>query len=128
MGEAGWHVALSEIVRGERDADPPAESRRAAADIHRDVEHLALDDADQFALCVPDLQMEAAKRAGHRSRVVVLHERALDAVLAVAVDVIGLEEEPAPVHVHIRFDHENVRKFGRDESHGQASRSSTRNR
>ena len=126
--EPGRHVALPEVVGRERDANPSAERRRAAADVDGDVEDLALDDADQLALRPPDLQMQAAQRAADRPRMVVLHERAGDAVLAVRVGVIGLDEEAAVVVVDVGLDDERRPADRSGRRARQRSCSRTRNR
>src|SRR6185295_1259542 len=62
VGEPGRYVALPEVFRRERDRDPPPEHRGAAPDVHGNVVHLALDDANQLALRPADLQVQPAER------------------------------------------------------------------
>src|SRR5712691_4937941 len=45
------------------DAFPPAEPGRAAADVHRHIENLAGDDADELALRLADLVVQPAQHA-----------------------------------------------------------------
>src|SRR5437773_652038 len=81
VGKSRRDEALLEIRCGQTDADPATERRRAAADVDGDVEDLSLDDPDQLSLWPPKLQVQAAKCAADRSRMVVLDERGNDAVL-----------------------------------------------
>ena len=95
-----------------RHPDPPPEAWRATPDVHADVVDLTLDDADKFPLRPPDLQVQPPERPRNRARMIVLDERPLDAVLAVAGGVIGLHEEPAAVGEHLRLDDEDARDRG----------------
>jgi hypothetical protein len=55
--------------------------------------------------------------------VVVLHEVLGDALLPVAGLVVGLEEEAAPVAVHVRLDHDHAGDLRFEETHGAYSSS-----
>src|SRR5262249_49941087 len=74
------------------------------------------------------LEVQAAQRPPTRAGVIVLNERAVDAVFAVLRGVVGLEEEAAAIGVHVGFDHHDARKFGLHHPHGHASCSSIRRR
>jgi hypothetical protein len=106
-------------------AEPAAEGGRAAPDVDRDVEHLALDRAHQLALRSADLRVQAAQRPAHRVRVVVLHEGTRDAAGAVLVEVVRLHEEAARVAVHVRLHDDHARQRGLQELHRPAASSST---
>ena len=59
--EAARNEALPVVLRRQFDGDMPAEGRRPAADIDRDIQHPALDDPHQLALGMfPFLEMESA--------------------------------------------------------------------
>ncbi len=88
-----------------------------AAHIDGDVEDLAADDSNQLALGTPQLQMQAPQRSAGRFRMVVLHERAVDAVLAIAIGVIGLEEKAAAIDVHRRLDDQDLGDAGGNDAH-----------
>src|SRR5205814_43652 len=59
VGETGRDEHLAEVVAGELRAGPLAEGGRARADVDRDVENLALQRADQLALRLSDLRVQA---------------------------------------------------------------------
>jgi len=65
--------------RAQRHLQRPAECRRRPAEVHDHVEHRADRAADELALRVLDLVVEAAQHAAARARVVVLHEVDVDA-------------------------------------------------
>ena len=109
--EAGRDVELAEVLRRQRHADPPAEGRRAAPDVDRDVEDLARDRADQLALR-PAAAASAARAACPRTEREWLSctNGPVDAAVAVlALGVVGLEEEPARVAEDVRLDDEHAR-------------------
>jgi hypothetical protein len=59
---------------GQRDPDPFAEGRRAAANVDRNVENLARQRAHQLPLGLAHLVVQAAQHLGYRERLVVLYE------------------------------------------------------
>ena len=74
------------------------------AQVDRDVEHFAGDDAHELALRVLDLVVEAAQHAAPRARVVVLHERRVEPGRRERARVPALEEEAALVAEDARLD------------------------
>ena len=73
--EAARYEELAFVIPRELHRDVSSERGRAAADINRDVEHTAPDNAHEFRLGVsPFLEMEAPQYAVARVRFVVLHE------------------------------------------------------
>src|SRR5437868_8884407 len=115
--ESGRDEDLPEVVRAERRSHPPAEGLRARPDVHRHVEDLALDGADQLSLRLAALRVQAAQRPLRGSRLVVLHEVVRDPALAIFGGVEGLEEEAARVVEHLGLDQQHARKLGLDEAH-----------
>src|SRR2546425_426565 len=108
--------ALGRGIGPERDR--PAEGRRAAPDVDRDVEDLAGDDPDDLALRLPDLIVQAAQHAAPRARVVVLHEVRVQAGgLAERLAVVAFQKEAALVAEDFRLEDENLRDLGRDDLH-----------
>jgi hypothetical protein len=83
---------------------PPAEGRRAAADIDRDVEDLARGDANQLALRQAQLVVQPAQHTLARARVVVLDEPRPDSRLLEFPLVPALEEKAARVAEDFRLD------------------------
>src|SRR5262245_42025029 len=109
--------ALLEIRGGQVGGNPRTEGRGAAADVDGDVENLALDHPDQLSLRPPYLQMQAAQRAADRSRMIVLHEGAGNAVLAIPISVVRLEKESAGVFVDVGLDQDHARQAGWLDAH-----------
>ena len=66
-------------VLGESRAPPSAGCRRIRADVDGHVEDLALETRTSLPCAGGALQMQAAQGPRHRARVVVLHERPVDA-------------------------------------------------
>src|SRR5690606_39211728 len=112
VGEAGRDPELAVVLVRERDAVGAAEGGRAAPEVHDDVVDGAAGTLDELALGVAPLEVEAAEGAPPRTRVVVLHERGGDAVRAVALGVVALEEEPARVGEDAGLDEQDARDLG----------------
>ena len=64
---------------------PLGESRRADAQVHRDIEYPSLKDLHQLALRMRLLRMQAAQHAFGRHREIVLDEGFVDACLTIAL-------------------------------------------
>ncbi len=95
-----------------------AEVRRAAADVHGHIEHFTDRDANQFALGVLQLVMQATQYAFLRARVVVLDE--LGVQTGGVLERLGVEtlvEETALVTEHLGFDDQNTGQIGGDDIH-----------
>src|SRR5262245_27721407 len=118
MREPGRDIALTEVLCGKHHADPLAEGRRTAANVNRDVEDLAVQYGDQFALRRRFLIMEAAQNSFSRERQVVLHERRGNAGHRIAGLAPGLEKQAASVTENPGLDHENTRQPGGNHIHG----------
>ncbi len=119
MGEAGRDQHLVLAVGAEHRGHVPAEGGRALAQVHRDVEDRALDDAHQLVLGEGrDLEVEAAHGpARSRIGVVVLHELERDAGVGEGAPVVGLGEEAAPVLVPHRAHDLDLGNRGRAHLH-----------
>ena len=72
--EPGRDIELPLVLAREHQAVPLPEGGRAAPDVHRDVEHLALQHLEQLALRLRVLEMQPPQDAAARERDVVLHE------------------------------------------------------
>src|SRR5207245_9875925 len=103
---------------------PPTKIRRAAADVRRDIEDLAGDDADELALRPADLIMQPAQHAPPRARVIVLDEARADSRALELPLVPALIEEPARVAENAGLDEQHFRESGRRSLH--LSRGSSR--
>ncbi len=62
MGESRRYPQQMMVGLAEHHANPLAEARRAAAYVHRDIEHLAAANAHEFPLRLLDLVMQTAQR------------------------------------------------------------------
>ena len=74
MGEAGGNPDLFFILGGEADGGPFFKGGGGAADINGDVEDFAMCDADELALRIFHLIVQAAEHAFGGARVIILHE------------------------------------------------------
>jgi len=79
---------------------PLAKGRRAGADIHRHVKHLAGHGAHQLALRLVHLVMQPAQRAAYRAGMVTLHKRRHAECFQFTVPV-RLHKEAAGVFKHL---------------------------
>ena len=75
VGESARNEQLAVVFARQFHGHVPAESRRAAADVHRHVEHAARDYAHEFRLRMGrQLEVEPAHHPVARARLVVLYE------------------------------------------------------
>src|SRR5205823_14481092 len=68
------------------------------------------------------LEVQAAQRARHRFRVVVLYEGPRHAGGVVLAGVVGLEKKAARVAIDVGLDDEHFGKLARDDAHGLTPR------
>lgn len=102
---------LAMILFGQFHGDMLAEGGRAAADVHRHIQHGTLDHADEFRLCMGRfLEMQPAEHAVGRLALVVLDEnRVADLLLKIAQrerfeEVAAFIAEDAGFDDHHTFD------------------------
>jgi hypothetical protein len=126
--EAFRNPEVTLVLRGQHRRGPAPEVRRAATDVDRDVVDLALEHADQLALRVRPLVVEATQHALHRLRDIALHEARVDPGLGEACLVPALVEEPALVAEYARLDHEATRQVGLVDFHRAGACSSSDSR
>src|SRR5262245_5478265 len=117
VNESGRDVDLPKVFGRQPDADPLPEMRGAAPNIYRDVENLAFDYANQFALREPNLSVQPADRAALRPRMVVLHEDRINPAFMIFPLVIGLEEKTTLVAEDLRFDDDHAGYVRRNKLH-----------
>jgi hypothetical protein len=117
MSEALWDPEMAMILGAQHNSRPLAEGRRATADVYRHVEHFALQHADQLALRIWPLVVEAAQHAASGAGYVGLHEVAMNARLAELRLVVALVEKATVVPEHLWLNHQHTRQTGRDHLH-----------
>jgi hypothetical protein len=118
VGEALGDPELPLVLGGQHVALPLPERGRAAPQVHRHVEDLALDDANQLPLWKRQLVVKAAQHPARRPAVVVLHEgHGAGERLRERPLVVALEEEAAGVAEHLRLDDHDVRDPGGGDLH-----------
>src|SRR5262249_2802039 len=110
MRKPRWYPQLAQVDGIKQRADPAAECRRTAANVHRDVERAAARHPHEFALRVRrDLIVQAAKNPTTRLRMVVLNEAHGVAHGVVERALIpAFHEETAVVPKHAGFDHQDL--------------------
>lgn len=119
MGKTFRHPELTMVVGRQAHRDPFAEMRRGAANVHGHVQHFTGGDADQFALSVLQLVMQAAQYAFLRAGMVVLNELGVQAgCFFESLGVETLIEEAALVTKYLGFDDQNTGQVGGDYIHG----------
>jgi len=119
VGETFRYPQLAMVVGGQAHGDPLAEMRRAATDIHSDIEDFASGNADQFALGIFQLVMQPAQHAFLRARMVVLDKLRVEA--GGVLKGLGIEtfvKEPALITKHLGFDDQDTRQVSGDYIHG----------
>ena len=98
MGKARWHPQLALVVCRQFNAHPFAEVGRRATQIDCHVKHSALGHANQFALWILDLVMQATQHPLAGFAVVVLNEIHIQASRLLNVFLIeALKEEAAVI-------------------------------
>lgn len=118
MGEAFRHPQLTVIVGGQTYGNPFAEVRRAATDIDGHVEHFTGRDADQFALGVFQLVMQATQDALLRAGMVILDKLCIQAGRVLkSLGVEAFVKETAFVTKYLGFDDQNTGQVGGDYIH-----------
>src|SRR5690606_11891497 len=88
-----------------------AKSRRAADQVHRDIEHFADGDPHELPLRLADLVVKPAQGAAHGAAVVVLYEVRVDSRSGEFASLPRLDEESALVREHGRFDQHDSRNL-----------------
>jgi hypothetical protein len=119
-------VAL--VVRAQQHRGPFAEMRRTAADIHRHVPDLTLEDGNVLALRLWPLVMQTAQHAVCGRGHIALHERGAEPLSGEFVVVERFVEESAVVAEDPRLQDHATRQIGFDPLHGTYPRSDNVNR
>lgn len=97
VGETDGHPELFFVFGAEAFSNPLAEAGGALADVYGDVEDFALDDADEFALGLLDLVVEAPEDVLGRAGVIVLDEAGFNVELVLEVFLVEALEEKAAI-------------------------------
>ncbi|MCY1411654.1 hypothetical protein D9M71_270440 [compost metagenome] len=122
VGKAFRDPELPMIGGGQPHGDPFAEVRRAATDVHGDVQHFTDGDADQFALGIFQLVMQAAQHTLLRTGVIVLNELSVHpGGLFEGPGVETLVEETTLVTKDLGFEDQNTGQVGGHYVHGGLS-------
>lgn len=124
VGEALGDPEHLLVVGGQRCAHPLAEGLAVGAAVDGDIEHLAQGHADELALGVLGLEVQAAQHALGGAALVILHEGFVDARCGELVDLVGLHKIAAVIAKNSRLDDLHVRNIGLDEielAHGLES-------
>src|SRR5262249_47425585 len=103
--EALWYPEVAMIDGIEHDRSPAPERRRAGADVDGDVVDLAVEHADQLALRIRPLVMQAAQHTVRRARYIALHDREVQPGIFIFFRMEAFVEKAARIAVHGRFDH-----------------------
>ena len=117
MREADGDVELARRLVVELEALPLAVGRRRAAQVDDDVEDPPARAAHELRLAGADREVHPAQHALARARVVVLHERLVDAVLGPDVRAVALEEEAARVAVDGGLEQHEAVEAGVEAAH-----------
>ncbi len=92
------------VLAGEFEGFPLSEGGRTAAEVKRDIENLAGDDADELSLGLANLIMQAADDIFFGIGMIVLHERLWNAEFGKRALVVAFQKEAAVVAEHARFE------------------------
>src|SRR5690606_1475420 len=109
------------IVPGQHRGGPLTEGWRAATDVDGDVVNLAVEHADQLALRIRPLVVQAAQHAARRGTDVGLQHLEIEPGVGEALAIPAFEELPARVTEHLRLDDHATRKLRLDDLHQGAS-------
>src|ERR1017187_2200923 len=101
----------------EHYTDPLPKARRAAPDIHGNIEHLAASHAHELALGLLNLKMQPAQCVPSRMAVIILHEAHGNAGGGKFLFLPGFENKSTRIAEHARLDQHNLRQPGRLEFH-----------
>src|SRR5690606_19597455 len=127
--EAGRNPQLAMIVLAQLDTGPAPETRRAAAQVNRHVEHPPAYDAHQLALGLLQLVVQPAQHTARRARVVVLHEIDIEpGQLTEGARVPALEEKAARVAEHLGLEQQHLGQCSGGRLHQNTRSSSRRSR
>ena len=126
VGESFRHPKMTLVFSTQDRRRPLTESRRADADIDSDIVNLAFENADQLALRIRPLIMQATQHALFRARDIGLHEAEIQPGFGEAFGIEALVEKSARIPMHFRLDDQTSVKRGLDQLHaGRPSRTSS---
>ena len=97
MGKTAWDIDQILLFGREGDAGPLAESGRADANVDRNIQGFAFDDATELGLGVQQLIVKAAKSSAGGGGVIVLKKDVFDAEVYEFGVVVSFEERAARV-------------------------------
>jgi hypothetical protein len=122
VGKAGRHPQHAVVGRAQPGSEPLPQGRRAAPQVHRDIEHLAHHHPHQLALRLLGLVVQAAQDAVCRTAVVVLHEVEVETGGAKGVGIPALEEKAPLIAEHAWFKQVDVGQWRGFKFHPTRSR------
>jgi hypothetical protein len=106
-----------QVVLVQLEGLPPAEARRALAEVHDHIDDRAAGAAHKLGRPGPDLKVHAPHDPAARARVVVLHELIRYPKLRVQVVPVALMKEPALVAEDPRSDEDRTLQPGLEPFH-----------
>ena len=119
VGKALRDVHLSVVVAREFNGDGLTEGGRARADVERNVENSAGDDAHEFGLRMFSfLIMQTAQRAFERKRSTVLHELLGNADFVKCTPVVRLQKIASVVPEDGGLEYQDLCDGGGNDLHG----------
>ena len=115
--EATGNPELSSVLFAQLDGNVTPKIRAPDAHVYGNIQHLAAECGHQLSLCDRILQVQPAKYALDGTGHIVLDERATDAVLGVAGELIGFEKKAALIAEQLGLDDDDVGNLGPDDIH-----------
>ena len=108
VSKATGYPELTSILFAQFDGNMLSKGGAAAADIHRDVTHMAAENADKLSLHSRILQVKASQYTPAGPRKVILQERARDAVSSIPICPKALDKEATLISGHLRLDDQHL--------------------
>ncbi len=105
------------VLTGKFDGFIFPEGRRAAPQVDRNIENLAGDRANEFALGLANLVVQSANDVLFGKRMIVLHERLTNAEARKGALVVAFQKKSAIIAEYARFEKQKSGKAGRDRFH-----------
>ena len=108
MGKALRDIEHLLVLLAQGHAHPLAKGRAVGAAVHGHVVHFALGHADQLALGVVLLEMQAAQHAAGGAALVVLHKLLINPGSSKLVFLVGLHKITAVIAKHLGLNDHNT--------------------